>query len=94
MQQVFEQVKKWTEQGIYVLAFRPPTTFSMVHLENNVGLYDENYIKKGIEKSGGQWIDLELSDFKTYDGSHLTINSAQKLSQLIGEEIKKLAKNN
>lgn len=88
MQDLFQQIEQWTQRGIQVFAFRPPISQAMRELENNMGLYDEKRIKKGIENSGGHWIDLQNSDYKTYDGSHVDLNSARKLSLKIAKEVK------
>lgn len=84
---LFNQVAEWQKEGITVFAFRPPVSFSMKALEYTMGLYDENYIRSGIEKAGGYWIDLDFSEYQTYDGSHLDKNSAKKLSEVIGNEL-------
>lgn len=77
---LFEQVEKWTKAGITVVAFYPPVSQPMRMLEDTLGLFDEERIKAGIEKASGHWVELNPTDYKTYDGSHLTIESAQKLS--------------
>ena len=87
---LFQQVEKWANKGITVVGFVPPVSQPMQMLEDTLGLFDEAAIKTGIEKASGHWIDLNPANYKTYDGSHLTIESAQKLSNKIGEEIEKL----
>ncbi len=90
---LFKQVKKWTDSGIIVAGFVPPVSQPMQMLEDTLGLFDETAIKTGFEKSDGHWINLEPTRYKTYDGSHLTIESAQELSNEIGEMVEKLVKN-
>jgi hypothetical protein len=84
---LFNQVAEWQKKVIKVFAFRPPVSFSLKALEDTMGLYDDGYIKTGIENAGGHWIDLNFSEFNTYDGSHLDKPSAKKLSKLIGNEL-------
>ncbi len=93
MEALFQQVEKWTKEGIIVVGFTPPVSQPMQMLEDTLGLFDEAAIKAGIEKASGHWIDLNPANYKTYDGSHLTIQSAQKLSHKIGEELEKLMEN-
>ena len=90
MEALFNQVLQWTKEGIVVIGFTPPVSQPMQMLEDTLGLFNETAIKAGIEKASGHWIDLNPANYKTYDGSHLTIESAQKLSNKIGEEIEKL----
>ncbi|MBN1924794.1 MAG: hypothetical protein JW798_03065 [Prolixibacteraceae bacterium] len=84
---LFGQVKRWKEKGISVVAFRPPVSYSMRALEDTMGLYNESFIKTGIEQAGGHWIDIDFTKFKTYDGSHLDKPSAVKLSEEIGKQL-------
>lgn len=93
LQQLYAQVKEWTNNGVIVIGFRPPTSQPMVILEDTLANFNEAKIKKEFISSGGNWIDINPSQFKTYDGSHLDKNSAKKLSLLLSEEIKTLPKN-
>ncbi len=90
---LFNNVKNWTENGIIVVGFTPPVSQPMQVLEDTLGMFDEALIKSGFEKASGHWIDLEPANFKTYDGSHLTIESAKRLSHKIGESVQKLIQN-
>ena len=87
---LFKQVKKWTDSGIIVAGFTPPVSQPMQMLEDTLGLFDITTIKTGFEKASGYWIDIEPTQYKTYDGSHLKIESAKLLSDSIGEELEKL----
>ena len=90
--QLFSQTTEWTEKGIIVIGYRPPVSQPMLELENNLGLYNEQFIQQGIENAGGHWLDLNPSNFHTYDGSHLDKTSAIQLSEKIANEIRKLAR--
>jgi hypothetical protein len=90
---LFQQVKKWTSTGIRVVGFVPPISQPMRNLEDSLGFFNETTIKAGFERASGNWIDIESTQYKTYDGSHLTIESAQKISHIIGKEVEKLVKN-
>ncbi len=80
---LFSQVKSWTDKGINVVGFVPPVSKPMQMLEDTLGLFDETAIKAGFENASGKWIDLNPANYKTYDGSHLTIESAKRLSEEI-----------
>ncbi|MBK6285030.1 MAG: hypothetical protein IPF54_22450 [Draconibacterium sp.] len=56
-------------------------------------MFNEAVIKTGFEKASGHWIELNPAKYKTYDGSHLNIESAQKLTHNVGKEVKKLVEN-
>jgi hypothetical protein len=87
LEKLSSQIKKWTDAGITVIGFRPPTTSPMRALEDSLGLYNEAFIKTSFIDSGGHWLDLNPTQFTTYDGSHLDRPSAVKLSELIAKEI-------
>ncbi|WP_411030448.1 hypothetical protein [Spongiimicrobium sp. 3-5] len=78
------------KQDIDVVAFRPPSTKAMQEWENKEFGFDEKKIRNEIEKIGGYWIDINTSNFQSYDGSHLHYSSAENLSKLIGEKINEL----
>lgn len=90
LQVLFDQVEKWTKDGFTVIGFVPPVSTPMRELEYPLGLFDEAKIKAGFEKVSGHWFDINSANYKTYDGSHVTIESAQKLSGELAEYIKKL----
>ena len=83
------QTKNWTEKGIKVFAFRPPTTKEMLLLENKLSGFNEAAFIKQFEKAGGKWLKFNISNYTSYDGSHLSKNSAIKLSKNIALMIKK-----
>lgn len=82
------QISLWNSRGIKVFAFRPPASLPLVVLENSAGNYNEKLIKQKIEKSGGNWIDIIPTSYKTYDGSHLPAKEARKLSRYLANIIK------
>ncbi len=83
-----KQISLWKSKGIKVFAFRPPAAQPLIALEDSVGNYNEQLIKQKIETSGGNWIDIDPTLYKTYDGSHLPKAEACKLSQYIANKIK------
>lgn len=86
---LYKQVAEWSSKGILTIGFRPPVSHPMYMLEDSMGLYNEAAIKAGIIEAGGYWLDLNHTDFKTYDGSHLNEPSAIKLSEMLATFIRK-----
>lgn len=74
-------------QGFTVIVFRPPTSIKLKVLEDTLSGYQENDIKKRVQKLGAYWLDIDIKKFETYDGSHLTPESSIKLSKFIGDYI-------
>lgn len=89
IEELINQVGEWDEKGIMVVGYCPPVSSPMKELEKTMGLFDYELIKSEFIKNGGKWIDLNSNEYKTYDGSHLEKESAEKLSKVIGEYIKK-----
>ncbi|HEY8964575.1 MAG TPA: hypothetical protein VIN59_08965 [Alphaproteobacteria bacterium] len=83
---ILAQVSTWHDRGIAVIGYRPPTSAAMVKLENEASGYNEALFAAEFRKAGGFWVDLPDS-FETYDGSHLTPESAEKLSKVLAEAI-------
>jgi hypothetical protein len=90
LESVYQQVQEWTKNGILVLAFRPPVTSGMRQLEERMGLYNETAIKTGIETAGGHWMEIDPSNYSTYDGSHLDKPSAERFSNDLALEISRI----
>jgi hypothetical protein len=90
LEALFNQVKKWTSSGIVVVGFVPPVSQPMQMLEDSLGLFDIPNIKEGFKYASGFWIELNPLNYKTYDGSHLTIESAKALSNKIGGDLREL----
>lgn len=78
------------EQGITVVVFRPPTSVALRQLEDKMSGFDETSLKKELLEMGVKWIDFECSNFKTYDGSHLTKESALNLSTQLGNVLNEI----
>lgn len=89
IEELINQVRKWNEKGIMVVGYCPPVSSPMKELEKNMGLFDYELIKSEFIRNGGEWVDLNSNEYKTYDGSHLEKESAEKLSRVIAEYIKK-----
>ncbi len=87
---LFSKIKEFREQGITIIAFRPPSTPEMQDWENNKFDFDQDSIKYEIEKIGGHWIEINTAKYQSYDGTHLHYLSAEKLSRLLGEKINEL----
>lgn len=90
LEALFYQVKKWTDAGIIVVGFVPPISQPLRMLEDTLGKFNKTKIKEGFENVSGYWIELNPAKYKTYDGSHLEIESARRLSNETGEFIGKL----
>jgi hypothetical protein len=83
-----EHVRKWRTQGYTVFAFRPPASEKMEILEDSHSGYDEPGMKQEFMEAGGIWIDIpDRYSYTTYDGSHLTGESALLLSKYIANFI-------
>lgn len=84
------KIKEITSTNITVVAFRPPSTQRMRQLEDSISGFDENLVKHELIKNSVQWLEFKDSDFQSYDGSHLDVNSGIKLSKIISEKISKI----
>ena len=85
LEALYKQVSEWVKSGITVVGFRPPVSYPMRMLEDTMGLYNEAEIEARMTKAGAQWLKLDHSQFKTYDGSHLDEYSAVHLSDTLAK---------
>lgn len=81
-------VRRWTEMGIHVVAFRPPVSHKLVEYENIDGGFVEAAFVEKFTAAGGLWLPLDKDAYQTYDGSHLEHHSAMRLSRDLARQIR------
>lgn len=81
------ELKKYVDQGIAVYCYAPPTPERMRKIEaEGSGLNWEAFITK-LKNAGVNWINVEPTKYKSYDGSHIYAYDAHELSLYIGKQI-------
>ena len=86
-------ITEYQKKGITIIAFEPPTTPHMKEIEtNHSGLNMTDFINK-LKENNVHWINVDDSLYKSYDGSHIFHDDAERLSEFLGEEIKKIISN-
>ncbi len=85
---LLEYVKRWSDRGIVVAGFRPPTSQTIRHLEEERGGFDEAGFVERFEEAGGIWIDLPNDAYRTYDGNHMEHQSARRFSRDLARQIR------
>lgn len=83
-----ETVKERVTDGVKVFGFKPPLSASMIELENEKSGFDYGDFVAKFSAAGGVWIEVDASQFKTYDGSHLESESATEFSSWLAAAIK------
>jgi hypothetical protein len=79
---------RWVEQGIEVYAFIMPSEPARVALEDSILGFDRGAFIAGFEAAGGVWLDIDDQGYQVYDGSHLDVASARKLSRVLANALK------
>ena len=69
-----EKMKVVSEQGVVIIAFRPPSTYQMRRLEDSLSGFNEELIKQKLVSNSIAWLDFKDRDYNSYDGSHLNKN--------------------
>jgi len=86
--ELMEWIRKWTQEGHLVIGLRMPVNPELLSIENKQSGFDEIRVKNQFQASGGIYLEVEqVENFSCYDGSHLDIASARKLSERIGRAI-------
>ncbi len=73
---ILDQYRK--DYEIYLV--RMPVYSKVLDIENTLGKFDEELVKKLVIENSLKWIDSFEQEFETYDGSHLTIEAASQYS--------------
>jgi hypothetical protein len=85
---LLDKVETWKKQNVKVFAFRPPTTYKMVALEDSLSAFNEDSIRLGLENVGAIWLDFPVDKYESFDGSHLDKENAIKFSIDLANKIK------
>ena len=80
-------IRKWTEEGIIVLVFRPPTCEEMEEIEERKTKFSSFRLEDKVRENGGIYVNIPRSGWFSYDASHLDADSAKRLSEFIGNVI-------
>ncbi len=84
---LFEAVERWSGQGIRVLGFEPPISRGLLAVELELSGFDRPWFVAEFERRGGLWVSDLGSGYQTYDGEHLTSESAAKLSAQLARAV-------
>ncbi len=87
---VMEYVRRWSHSGIKVYGFLPPTSPDMVELEEKASGFNKNRFVAKFKEAGGIWLDVNLTAYYSFDGSHLQDEGAIKFSHDLAKMIQKL----
>ena len=66
--ELIEAVEKWSDEGIRVFGFRPPSTVAMVGLEDSESGFDERELVARFEAAGGTWLPWDGREYISHDG--------------------------
>jgi hypothetical protein len=80
------RVQRWRAQGWLVLAFEPPTSPATARLTHELSGWTAHDVPTRLRAAGATWIEVAPADYASYDGSHLTADSARRLSRLLAGE--------
>ncbi|MBC7465805.1 MAG: hypothetical protein H7256_07420 [Bdellovibrio sp.] len=86
---LLEKLRSYHQKGIAVYVLRLPLSQELMQLENRLSGFDEIDFKKKLLETNAQWIDLPPTGFETFDGSHLTGESAELISEKVSQSILK-----
>jgi len=78
------KVREWTEQGIHVYGFRPPTCQEMEALEDD---FAEASFAQAFEDAGGRWLAPSPAGLTTCDASHLDRRSVTVFSERVAKAV-------
>lgn len=81
IENVISYVSKWTNSGIRVYGFPPPSSREMVEMEKDMSGLNEAEFVAAFRKAGGMWIPVDQSRYASFDGSHLEDDAALQFSR-------------
>lgn len=84
------RVRDWTTQNIEVYAFRPPRSERCNKLIQELSQFNQQGFIDRFTAAGGYWIEIDSSNYHTYDGMHLSREQAHKLSAEVARSIEQI----
>lgn len=82
---LLDRIRRWSEEGIVVAAFRLPTSGPTGQEEQRLWPTDWLRLRDVLRDSGGVWVDVPKSDWVLYDGSHLQAESAVRFTDALAD---------
>ncbi|MCB2190400.1 MAG: hypothetical protein KQI62_02475 [Deltaproteobacteria bacterium] len=74
-------VSEFHQNGITVIAYRPPSHVRMRQEEEGPSGLDFQDLAKRFTQAGGTWLEVNPEAYQTYDGAHLAYPAAIRLSR-------------
>lgn len=87
VQSLATAVEDAVAEGLCVYAFRTPTSPQVIAIEDRASGYADYPVADIIAAAGAIWLDVDLTAYPTYDGSHMTETAARRFSADIAEAI-------
>jgi len=85
---VLKFTRDWTAKEIRVYGFLPPTCKQMYELENEISGFDQEDFVEQFVQAGGIWLKVDPCGYFSFDGSHLSEDSAIRFSNDLARLIK------
>lgn len=86
---LLRQVLLLTRQGVQVFGFFPPTAPEVRLVERNWSGFDEQGFVQRFQEQGGKWLVVGPDEgFSSYDGVHLSLRAADRLSQELAQGLR------
>ncbi len=90
VQNVMDYVSIWRDKGITVYGFFPPSCSEMRQIEQNLESFNQDPFIKKFERHGGIWIDVNQTDYDSFDGCHLQDKAAVEFSADFAGAVKQI----
>ena len=87
VEQLLYYVRDWRDNGIRVIAFRPPVSEIILSIENEYSGFDESAFRAAFEAAGGRWMEIEPARYVTYDGSHVGREEAERFTANLAKNL-------
>ena len=82
-----DKVKEWTQKGVTVYGFRPPTSSEIVRLTDERSGFRESDFVREFKHAGGIWLQVNQDGYLTFDGLHMMRDVAAKFSDDLARQI-------
>lgn len=81
VERLLRRVALWHKRGWTILTFEPPAAPEATRLAHELAGWAAQALPSRLQAAGARWVDVDPSRYVSYDGTHLTADSARQLSK-------------
>ena len=84
---LLDQVAGFFKKSIAVFGYRPPSSPRLRALESEFSGLDFASLARDMKQADATWLEVDPSEYPTFDGAHLDYLTAMRFSRRLGDDL-------